>query len=57
MAELTGQAAAELVKELNKELFWTGWYAVNSSNNIQWTIASRDTMNNGKKEQIEQEKT
>ena len=57
MAELTGQAAAELVKELNKEIHMTGWYAVNSSNNIQWTIASRDTMNNGKKEQIKQEKT
>ena len=46
MAELTAAhrgESAELVKQLNKELYWTGWYAV-SGNNIQWTIATRDIL-------------
>ena len=60
MAELTAAhrgESAELVKQLNKELYWTGWYAV-SSNNIQWTTVTRDILDKrAKKEQIEQEKT
>ena len=46
----TEEQAAQLVSQLNKELFWTGWYAC--GNNIQWTTA-----NDEKKKQIEQEKT
>jgi len=55
--ELKGVQAAQLVSQLNKELFWTGWYAI-SGNNIQWTTVTRDTIDKrAKKEQIEQEKT
>ena len=52
MAELREEQGAELVKQLNKEIHMTGWYAV-SGNKIQWINLTRDT----KKEQIEQEKT
>jgi hypothetical protein len=44
------QATAELVKQVNREIYWTGWYVC--GNNIQWTTA-----NDKKKKQIEQEKT
>ena len=54
MDELKQEAGAQLVSQLNKELFWTGWYAV-SGNNIQWKIGRIDA--NEKKKQIEQEKT
>ena len=37
-----------MVSELNKDIYWTGWYAV-SGNKIQWTTDTRDTMNNEKK--------
>ena len=57
MAELSKEQGAELVKQLNKEIHMTGWYAV-SGNNIQWTIATRDILDKrAKKEQIKQEKT
>ena len=52
MAELTAAhrgESAELVKQLNKELFWTGWYAVNSNNtHIQWTTATFEGQNEKK---------
>jgi len=67
LAELTAAhrgESAKLVKQLNKEIYWTGWYAVNSSNtHIQWTTASFEGQKRRrpgkcmKKEQIEQEKT
>ena len=44
------EQAAQLVSQMNKEIYWTGWYAC--GNNIQWTTA-----NDEKKKQIEQEKT
>ena len=31
----------DMVSQLNKEIYWTSWYAV-SGNNIQWTIVTRD---------------
>ena len=54
-----GRGAAELVKQLNKELYLTGWYAVNSNNtHINWTTATSEGHNMMmKKKQIEQEKT
>ena len=52
MAELTAAhrgESAELVKQLNKELYWTGWYAVNSNNtHIQWTAATFEGQNEKK---------
>ena len=52
MAELRQEEqAAQLVSQMNKEIYWTGWYAC--GNNIQWTTASEEE----KKKQIEQEKT
>ena len=57
MAELTAVSrgeSAELVKQLNKELYWTGWFEC--SNNISWTAATFEGQNE-KKEQIKQEKT
>ena len=57
MAELTAAhrgESAELVKQLNKELYWTGWFEC--SNNISWTAATFEGQNE-KKEQIKQEKT
>jgi hypothetical protein len=50
LAELSGEQGVELVKQLNKELYWTSWYEC--GNTIHWTTA-----NNEKKKQIEQEKT
>ena len=46
-------SSAELVKQMNKELYWTGWYAV-SGDTITYTewAPAPDT----KKEQIEQAK-
>ena len=64
MVELSEEQGAELVKQLNKEIHMTGWYAVNSSNtHIQWTTASFEGQKRRrpgkcmKKEQIKQEKT
>ena len=64
MAELREEQGAELVKQLNKEIHMTGWYAVNSSNtHISWTEVGyvgqrrRRPGKCMKKEQIEQEKT
>ena len=47
-------SSAELVKQMNKELYWTGWYAV-SGDTITYTewAPAPDT----EKKQIEQEKT
>jgi len=57
LAELREEQGAELVKQRNKDIHMTGWYAV-SGNNIQWTIATRDILDKrAKKKQIEQEKT
>jgi len=35
---LKEEQAAQLVSQLNKELYWTGWYAC--THNIQWTTAN-----------------
>jgi len=52
LAELTAAhrgESAELVKQLNKELYWTGWYAVNSNNtHIQWRLRSFEGQNEKK---------
>ena len=57
MVELSKEQGVELVSQLNKEIYWTGWYAV-SSNNIHWTTVTREILDKrAKKEQIEQEKT
>ena len=50
MDELKGEQAAQLVSQMNKEIYWTGWYE--PTHNIQWTTADDE-----KKKQIEQEKT
>ena len=55
MDELKEEQAAQLVSQLNKELFWTGWYACGNtatagapagahaySRNIQWTTAENE---------------
>ena len=57
MAELTAAhrgESAKLVKQLNKELYWTSWYEC--GNNISWTAATFEG-HKVKKKQIEQEKT
>ena len=50
-------SSAELVKQMNKELYWTGWYAV-SGDTITYTEWTRWTpAPDTEKKQIKQEKT
>ena len=45
----TKEQAAEMVAQMNDEIYWTGWYAVNSNNtHIQWTAATFEGQNEKK---------